>query len=117
MGIYRTDEEWRAIIEAQQCSGLNPTQYCRQNTITRSAFCNAKKRLYPLRKQPTHFIHARVPTDLMAQSDEKLTAQISTTEKAQSHSIITLELPHCTLRVTAGISAGWLASLIREMAP
>ncbi|WP_442890919.1 IS66 family insertion sequence element accessory protein TnpA [Arsenophonus sp. PmNCSU2021_1] len=34
MGVYRTDDEWRAIIEAQQCSGLNPTQYCRQNTIT-----------------------------------------------------------------------------------
>ncbi|PAV11567.1 hypothetical protein CBG25_00325 [Arsenophonus sp. ENCA] len=117
MGIYRTDEKWRAIIEAQEYSGLNPTQYCRQNAITRSAFCNAKKRLYPMREQSTHFIHAMVPADLMTPPDEKLTAQISTTEKAQTHSFITLELPHCTLRVTAGISPGWLASLIREMAP
>lgn len=48
MGVYRTDEEWRAIIESQQYSGLNPTQYCRQNAIIRSAFCNAKKRFHPV---------------------------------------------------------------------
>ena len=117
MGVYRTDDEWRAIIEAQQCSGLNPTQYCRQNTITRSAFCNAKKRLYPMKEQPTHFIHAIAPNVLMTSGDEKLTTKISTIEKAQRHSIITLELSHCTLRLTTGISPCWLATFIREMAP
>lgn len=117
MGVYRTDEEWRAIIEAQQCSGLNPTQYCRQNAITRSAFCNAKKRLYPMKEQPTHFIHTIAPNALMSPRDEKLTTKISTKEKAKTRSIITLELSHCTLRLTTGISPCWLATFIRKMAP
>lgn len=117
MGIYRTDEEWRAITEAQKHSGLNPTQYCHQNAITRSAFCNAKKRLYPMKTRHKHFIHAIAPTDLITPSDDKLSAQVSKTNKAQTHTVITLALPHCTLRVTTGISPGWLATLIREMAP
>ncbi len=44
---YRSDDEWRIIFEAQEQSGLNPTQFCKHQRITRSTFFHAKKRLPP----------------------------------------------------------------------
>lgn len=62
MGVYRTTEEWRAIIEEQRHSGLNQTQFCRLHAITRSAFFNARQRLYLNNEKLTAFIPARPST-------------------------------------------------------
>lgn len=122
MGVYRTTEEWRVIIEEQRRSGLNQTAFCRLHAITRSAFFNARQRLYSTNVKLTAFIPALPPTGTTTPVTAAGQIQVSTTplpaiSKALSSQRITLELPHCTLRLESDISPRWLATLIREMAP
>lgn len=124
MGIYRTTEEWRAIIEEQRRSGLNQTQFCRLHSITRSAFFNARQRLYPADENLTVFIPALPPTATPSPVTDTEQMQAPTrplatvaTAKCQPSQRIMLKLPHCTLQIESDISPHWLATLIREMAP
>jgi hypothetical protein len=41
----RTREEWQQLIEAQQESGLNPTEFCNQRFISQKRFGHWKRRL------------------------------------------------------------------------
>lgn len=122
MGIYRTNEEWHVIIEEQRRCGLNQTAFCRLHAITRSAFFNARQRLYPTNEKLTAFIPALPPTGTTTPVTDAEQIHVSTTplptlSKALTSLRITLELPHCTLRIESNISPRWLATLIREMAP
>jgi len=119
MRFSRTAEDWRAIIEEQRHSGLNQTQFCRLHSITRSAFFNAKQRLYPDDPKMTAFIPAIPPEpsdpDKISSVDSPPLA-IASADGAASQRIV-LKMAHCTLQIDAGISPRWLATLLREMAP
>ena len=108
MGTIRTDDEWRAVIEEQRRSGLNPTHFCRQNAITRSAFSNAVMRFSQNTSPPSAFIPAQPATHG--------TAVPTPTETIHGSAAgITVELPHCTLRLTQAVSPQWLSTLIRKV--
>lgn len=119
MRFSRTAEDWRAIIEEQRHSGLNQTQFCRLHSITRSAFFNAKQRLYPEDNTMTAFVPA-IPPELsdapQISSPESHPFSNTTADGSPSQRII-LKMPHCTLQIDSGISPRWLATLLREMAP
>ncbi|MEX3557421.1 MAG: hypothetical protein VB135_03050 [Burkholderia sp.] len=120
MRLNRTPEDWRAIIEEQQHSGLNQSQFCRLHSITRSAFFNAKQRLYPTDQNLTAFIPAVPPAVTTSSATDAppipASAALTPCEGLTSQRII-LKLPHCTLQIESGVSPRWLATLIREMAP
>lgn len=107
MAIIRTDDEWRAIIEEQRRSGLNPTHFCRQNAITRSAFSKAVARFSQNTSPPSAFIPALPPAP--CPPVPPLPAETTVAG-------IIVELPHCTLRLTQAVSPQWLVTLIRGVA-
>ena len=41
----RSREEWQQLIEAQQESGLNPTEFCTQRSINQKRFAHWKRHL------------------------------------------------------------------------
>jgi hypothetical protein len=41
----KTAADWQAVIEAQQASGLNAAEYCRQHHINPKYFSHRKQRL------------------------------------------------------------------------
>lgn len=45
MRKHRTPEQWRALVDQQQNSGLSATQFCKQESIGYASFCNWRKRL------------------------------------------------------------------------
>jgi len=53
----RSLEQWRSIIEAQQSSDLTITEYCQQNTLSKTTFYAAKNKLKAL---PGNFVRAKI---------------------------------------------------------
>lgn len=110
---YRSDDEWRIIFEAQEQSGLNPTQFCKRQRITRSTFFNAKKRLPPDVKhednqcQPA-FISVSPPAEV---------ATITADKSLAADEPLILTMAHCSLQFPASLSPFWLATLLRELKP
>lgn len=49
--IRRTPEQWQALIQQWQDSGLSAPQFCQQHHIGYASFCNWRKRLTA---QPDH---------------------------------------------------------------
>ncbi|WP_225316930.1 MULTISPECIES: IS66 family insertion sequence element accessory protein TnpA [Marinobacter] len=47
MRTYRTEEQWRALVDQQRNSGLSAPKFCKQENIGYASFCNWRKRLFP----------------------------------------------------------------------
>jgi hypothetical protein len=45
MRQHRTPEQWQALVDQQQNSGLSAMQFCKQQSIGYASFCNWRKRL------------------------------------------------------------------------
>ena len=45
MRKHRTPEQWQALVDQQRDSGLSASQFCKQENIGYSSFCNWRKRL------------------------------------------------------------------------
>lgn len=112
----RTPEQWLALFDEQQRSGLTRTQFCRLHAITRSAFANARCRLSASAAPACAFIPA-FPTDPDASDpvhhdtlSRKEAARLTTTAPQ-----LALILPGATLSLPVDTSPLWLASLLREM--
>lgn len=43
--VRRTREQWQSLINEQQQSGFTQAQFCQQNKLAVSSFCNWKRRL------------------------------------------------------------------------
>lgn len=112
MGNYRSDDEWRIIFEAQEQSGLNQTQFCKRQRITRSAFFNAKKRLPPDVK---HEDNQRHPAFISVSPPAEIAAADKSSFAADGPLI--LKMGHCALQFPASLSPFWLATLLRELTP
>ncbi|WP_282808191.1 IS66 family insertion sequence element accessory protein TnpA [Hafnia alvei] len=110
MRNIRSREEWLSLFEQQQRSGLNKTQFCRQLGITRSAFSNARYRLFPSGNAVGTFVPALPP-----RSDVD-TARLPPLLPAMSAPQLALSLSGATLTLPVDISPLWLATLLREMA-
>jgi hypothetical protein len=117
----RTPDEWRLLFEAQQQSGLNQTQFCKQHSITRSAFFNAKVRLAAQAKSPSHaFIAVSPPkqeTSQAAAPIEPILAVAESEPPPGEDDSIKLTIAHCSLQFPLSLSPFWLATLLRELTP
>ena len=45
MRKHRTPEQWQALVDQHRASGLSASQFCKQENIGYSSFCNWRKRL------------------------------------------------------------------------
>lgn len=92
----RTQEQWRQLIEEQQASGLNATNFCRDRQINPKYFSFRKQQLK--RAVPPDFIRATLePTHPRALTHPSL-----------HYKGIELTLENC--------SAEWVAQLLRQLA-
>lgn len=119
----RTPEEWHALFDEQQRSGLNKTQFCHQHGITRSAFSNARHRLSVSSKPAGTFVPALLsgsvtdtpaPSGTLPDNTPALRETVSSAHQAARQ--LALILPGATLSLPVDISPHWLATLLREMA-
>lgn len=124
MRINRKPDEWLALLDQQQRSGLSKNQFCRQHGITRSAFSNATKRLSARPAPATAFLPALPPQSRADNSipsaplDSKAPALSEpVTPETQAARQLALRLPGATLSLPVDISPRWLATLLREMVP
>ncbi|KAA0260914.1 IS66 family insertion sequence element accessory protein TnpA [Hafnia alvei] len=123
MRNIRTPEEWHALFDEQQRSGLNKTQFCHQHGITRSAFSNARHRLSVSSKSARSFVPALPPgafTDTLVPSaslsNDKPVPRETVSSVPQASRQLALILPGATLSLPVDFSPHWLATLLREMA-
>lgn len=96
MRIMRSQEQWRAIIKAQQASGLTIVDYCQQNELSTTSFYAVKKKL---RLSSTSFVRA------------KITQQVEVVEAPAS---IMLTVGKVNVTLPATTSATYLSQLLRE---
>jgi len=45
MRKHRTLQQWQALVDQQRTSGLSAPQFCKQENIGYTSFCNWRKRL------------------------------------------------------------------------
>lgn len=57
-----TKEQWRSLIQEQQQSPLNQTEFCKNRGLCLATFCNWKKRLNitPVTSQPADWVELPV---------------------------------------------------------
>lgn len=94
----RSLEQWRSIIEAQQSSDLTITEYCQQNTLSKTTFYAAKNKLKAL---PGNFVRA------------KITKQPDIIKPQQ---LITLTVGKVKVSLPSTTPATYLSQLLREFA-
>lgn len=118
---HRTPDEWRELLDAQQRSGLNQSQFCKRHQISRSAFFNAKARLAQQANSPTPAFIAVSP---LKQSALPITPPVEPTPAVADTEppplegdAIKLTLAHCSLQFPTSLSPFWLATLLRELTP
>jgi hypothetical protein len=58
--VRRTEKQWRDIFEAQQDSGVNVAQFCRQHKLNAKYFSLRKRQLSA--GEPSGFIQAKLST-------------------------------------------------------
>ena len=58
--VRRTERQWRDIFEAQQDSGLNVAQFCREHKLNAKYFSLRKRQLSA--GEPSGFIQAKLLT-------------------------------------------------------
>ncbi len=92
----RSEEQWRAIINAYESSGLNGAEYCRQQGLNSKSFYRATAK-YKTSKPSTRFVEARMP------------------DKPDSGAL-TITLPHGQITCPVGVSPTWLAELFKALA-
>lgn len=59
----RSSEDWQALIEEQQTSGLNQTQFCKQQGLNSKYFSIRKGKL-AAEKRSSSFVKAKRPSDI-----------------------------------------------------
>jgi hypothetical protein len=92
----RSQEQWQAIIEDQQTSGLTIIDYCQQHQLSTTSFYAVRKKLG---LSSGNFVRA------------KITKQIEVVEE-QSAIVVRVGKAHVTL--PSATSATYLSQLLRE---
>lgn len=97
MRIFRNQEQWQAIIEKQQTSGLTIIDYCRENQLSTSSFYATRKKL---KSTSNNFVHAKV------------TQQVELITQQQP---IELSLGQAKLTFPSNTCPAYLGQVLREL--
>lgn len=97
MKIMRNETQWQALIKNQQASGLTISDYCQQNSLSKSSFYAFKKKLG---LTSNSFVRANV------------LQQIEFMEEQPS---VTLSIGKATVTLPSTTPATYLAQLLREL--
>ncbi|MCQ9091261.1 IS66 family insertion sequence element accessory protein TnpA [Vibrio alginolyticus] len=102
MSHIRPDEEWIAIFQEQQQSGLSVARFCKQNQLAPKTFRRRQKRLEEQEQKTQEFVKVEQTVT------ETLPSQVI-------HDRCTLQTSQFTLAFPAGVSTLWLAQLLRDI--
>ncbi len=94
----RTQEQWLALFDEQQSSGLNNTEFCKTKNINPKYFSHRRSQLKPKAKKASHLSSAFVTARVQA-----------------SVSFIEVEYRHTRLKLPASLSPTWLAQFVLEL--
>jgi len=94
---YRSQENWKALIEAQLESGLSAAEFCRQQQINSKYFSKRKTEYMRLANQP------EAPSAFV-----KLHPPALPTQPAAIH----LHYKNVRLQIPSSIGSAWLADLL-----
>lgn len=94
----RSKEDWLALFQQHDESGLPASQFCQQNNLCPKYFSLRKKQLSW--GSPT-FIKVKAPTPLSI--------------KPAAVNAITLSVGDCTLQLPLSISETWLAKMVKAL--
>ncbi|WP_045496223.1 IS66 family insertion sequence element accessory protein TnpA [Vibrio hyugaensis] len=100
MSHIRPDEEWMAIFQEQQQSGLSVARFCKQNQLAPKTFRRRQKRMEEQKTQGFVKVEQTVT--------EALPPQVI-------HDRCTLQTSQFTLDFPTGVSTLWLAQLLRDI--
>lgn len=98
MRIMRSQEQWQAIIEDQQTSGLTIIGYCQQHQLSTTSFYAVRKKLG---LSSGNFVRA------------KITKQI---EVVEEQSAIVVRVGKANVSLPSATPATYLSQLLREFA-
>ncbi|MCG9702489.1 hypothetical protein L1D19_20685 [Vibrio natriegens] len=102
MSHIRPDEEWMAIFQEQQQSGLSVARFCKQNQLAPKTFRRRKKRMEEQKQKNQGFV--KVKQTVAA----ALPPQVI-------HDRCTLQTSQFTLTFPSGVSTLWLAQLLSDI--
>lgn len=94
----RSSQEWQAIIEEQEASGLSVADFCQKNHVNNKYF------------------HARKRSWLKRQQRKQATAFVKVTKVATQSPMMTLKIGDATLLLPAHTEQMWLAQLLKAVA-
>ncbi len=99
----RSQAQWLELIEQQKQSGLNASEFCRQQALNPQYFSKRKRQL-SLCAEPT----SKPSSFIKIQPSHKISAQLKDSGISLSYQNIQLQLP-------INIESHWLAQLIRAL--
>lgn len=99
----RTLEQWKAIIEQQQASGLTVIEFCEQNDIKLKAFYNSRVKL------------GLNPNPKKLKSSKAFVKAKSATANLANHGGLSLKIGEATLALPKDTSPQWLAQLLKAV--
>lgn len=97
MRIFRSQDQWQAIIEDQQTSGLTILDYCQQQQLSTSSFYAVRKKIS---LSSGNFVRA------------KITQQV---ELIDEQTFITVSVGKANVSLPASTSVTYLSLLLREL--
>ena len=98
----RTEQEWRALFQQHDESGLTAAQFCRDNKLCPKYFSLRRKQLVSDKTQvqpSAPFVSARLPAK----------------PPARDKGLITLKYQSCQLQVPLSVNEKWLAGLVKAL--
>ena len=99
----RTEEQWRALFQQHDESGLTAAAFCRNNKLCPKYFSLRRKHLSgdetEVSSSPLPFVPARLPAK----------------PPAQDKGLITLKYQSCQLQLPVSVNEKWLAGLVKAL--
>lgn len=103
MRIFRSSDEWRALILQQQDSGLSVADFCREHALATTSFYSSRARLFGKSPASSQFVQAR------------FTEEFELRETVASTQAIEITLRELRLSLPATISPAYLTQLLRGL--
>ena len=102
---YRSPTEWKALIEEQLASGLTGVAFCNERGLVAKTFYKQRRRLGYSRGQSRS-----------VQPGGFIQLQPATAVASGSTGTVSLHYRDSRLELSSGVSAAWVAELLRALA-
>lgn len=105
---YRSQSEWRKIIQQQAASGLSAMAFCHQQDISSKTF-------YRQRRLQCTALTTEQQTDVAVPAFIKITKPVNRQPGHRSEAVAVLHYQHSQLTIEPGCDVQWLARLMQVL--